>query len=259
MVLKAFSISSHSCSDCSAVSFLPLRMIGASRSSSADVEELQPELLRVGEPGRVIRADQLAAPFDVLARHEIRERDDPAADAVARFDDGDFVSGARQLVGGGQAAEARADDHHAAGAGAERRGEALGDQQRRTGGERALQHLAAGESAGLAVPGVQDACRCLTCQIPSSKSRIPTHSQIPTSQSNSQVPTPNSQRRLVADNLGVGSWECLGIWSLEAWELIRLHSTVNHCTSTRRFRSELGPAGSSQPRPTMSMRLGSMV
>ena len=36
------------------------------------------------------------------------------------------------------------------------------------------------------------------------------------------------------------------------------HSSVNHCTSTRRFRSLSGPAGSSQPRPTVSMRDASM-
>ena len=104
----------------------------------------------------MIRPNQLSAPFDVLTRDEIRERDDPAADPIARFDDGDFVSGAGELVSGGQATEARADDDHAARAGAERRGEALGDQQCRTGGERALEHLAAGESAGLAVPTVQN-------------------------------------------------------------------------------------------------------
>ena len=39
----------------------------------------------------------------------------------------------------------------------------------------------------------------------------------------------------------------------------RLHySSVNHCTSTRRFSSLSGPAGSSQPRPTTSMRDASM-
>ena len=36
-----------------------------------------------------------------------------------------------------------------------------------------------------------------------------------------------------------------------------LHSIVNHCTSTRRLATESVPAGSSQPRPTTSMRLGS--
>ena len=38
----------------------------------------------------------------------------------------------------------------------------------------------------------------------------------------------------------------------------RSHSSVNHCTSTRRFFSLSGPAGSSQPRPTASSREASM-
>ena len=109
------------------------------------VEELQTELLRVGDPGWMIRPDQLSAPSTFLPGTRSENEMTRAADAIARFDDGDFVSGAGQLVGGGQAAEARADDDHAARAGAERRGEALGDQQRRAGGERALEHLAAGE------------------------------------------------------------------------------------------------------------------
>src|SRR5262249_31789230 len=38
----------------------------------------------------------------------------------------------------------------------------------------------------------------------------------------------------------------------------RSHSSVNHCTSTRRLRLLSVPAGSSQPRPTTSMRLASI-
>ena len=73
MVLNAFSISSHSCSDCSAVTLLAVEDDRGLEVLFADVEELQPELLGVGEPGRMVRADQLAAPFDVLARHQIEK------------------------------------------------------------------------------------------------------------------------------------------------------------------------------------------
>ena len=79
----------------------------------ADVEELELELLGVGHPRRVIGSDQLAAALDVLARHEVREAQDAAADAVARLDDGHVVAGPRELVRRGQAAEAGADDDHA--------------------------------------------------------------------------------------------------------------------------------------------------
>src|SRR5689334_9636759 len=103
----------------------------------------------------MIRADQLAASFDVLAGNKVRERDHPSADAIARLDDGDLVTGTRQLVRGGEAAESRADDDHATRAGAERRGEALGNQQRRACSERALQHFTPGDATGLAVTGLQ--------------------------------------------------------------------------------------------------------
>jgi hypothetical protein len=69
----------------------------------------------VPHPGRVIRSDQLAAAFDVLAGNEVREAEDAPADAVARLDDGHVVAGPRQLVGGGEAAEAGADDDDAPG------------------------------------------------------------------------------------------------------------------------------------------------
>ena len=114
IVLNAFSISSQSASDSSDESRLPLEHDRGLEIFLADVEELEAELLRVADPGRMVRADQLAAALDVLARDEIGEADDAPADAVARFGDGDVVAGLRQLVGRGQAAEPAADDDDAA-------------------------------------------------------------------------------------------------------------------------------------------------
>ena len=139
IVLKAFSISSQSASDSSDVSRLPPRTIGASRSSSLTSRNFEPELLRVADPGRMVRADQLAAALDVLARDQIGEADDASADAVARLGDGDVIARLRQLVGRGQPAEPAADDDDAA----RRRAAAAAVkrslmQERRRGAERAL-------------------------------------------------------------------------------------------------------------------------
>jgi hypothetical protein len=94
----------------------------------------------------VIRSDQLAAAFDVLARHEIRKREHPPADAIPCFDDRHLVSGTLQLIGRGQAAEPAANHHHPAGPGQQRAGEPLGHEERRPRRERPLQHLAASEA-----------------------------------------------------------------------------------------------------------------
>ena len=83
---------------------------GNSASSSVTSRNVQTELLSVGEPRRVIRSDQLAAAFDVLAGHQIGEAEHTATDAVARFDHRHVVAGARQLVRRGQPAEPGADD-----------------------------------------------------------------------------------------------------------------------------------------------------
>src|SRR5688572_7014751 len=149
----------------------------------------------------MVRSDQLSAPLDVLAGDEIREADHAPADAVARFDDRHVVTRLRQLVSGGQPAEAGADHDRAPGPGVRGHAEAVAEEQRAGGGERPLDHFAARDSARLAVTTTE---------------------------------------------LGIDIWH-------------NSYSIVNHCTSTRRFLSESGPAGSSQPRPTMSRRLASMV
>ena len=115
----------------------------------ADVEELEAELLRVADPRRMVRADELAAALDVLARHQVGEADDPSADAVARFGDGDVIPPLRQLVSGGQSAEPAADDDCASRGGAGERRQAVAHQQCRGGAKRALEHLPARDAVGL--------------------------------------------------------------------------------------------------------------
>jgi hypothetical protein len=48
-----------------------------------DVDEPQPESLLVVHPDRLVRADQLRAPFHRGARDEVVKADDASADAVA--------------------------------------------------------------------------------------------------------------------------------------------------------------------------------
>ncbi len=69
----------------------------------------------VGDPGRVIGADQFAAAFDVLLLHKIAKADDPPAVAVAGFPKRDIVARGPQLVAAGQSGEASPDhdDAHA--------------------------------------------------------------------------------------------------------------------------------------------------
>ena len=76
----------------------------------AHVEELEAELLLVGDPGRVIAPDQLAAALHGLPGDHVGERHDAAADARAGLDDRHVVSGGHQLEGAGEPREARADD-----------------------------------------------------------------------------------------------------------------------------------------------------
>ena len=58
-----------------------------------DFEQLQPELLGIGSPERMIAADQLPAAFDPAAGNEIVEADDPAADPVAGFKQDHVIAG----------------------------------------------------------------------------------------------------------------------------------------------------------------------
>ena len=99
----------------------------------------------------MIRSDQLASALDVLAGHEVRKAQDAAPDAVARLDDGDVVAGARQLIGRGKPAETAADHDHASRLSPEPRSASRSlSKQARSGGERALNHVAAADAVAAA-------------------------------------------------------------------------------------------------------------
>ncbi len=110
---------------------------------AADLDQIEAEFPRIGEPQRMVAADQLAAALDPAAGNEAVEGQHPAADPVARLDHGDIVAGGQELVRRGEPGKARADhDDRFADRLCRRAGPA--EQQRRAGGEGGSQQLAAG-------------------------------------------------------------------------------------------------------------------
>jgi hypothetical protein len=90
----------------------------------------------------MIRADEFTAAFDVFALHEVGHAHDAPADALARLQYRDVVTGADQLMSGGQSGEPGADDRDpfvdfASGPCAR-----ATDEQARGCRERGFQHLA---------------------------------------------------------------------------------------------------------------------
>src|SRR5271167_680118 len=114
-----------------------IRTSGSVRDGGGDVP--------IYSADRMVAADQFAAAFDKPARHEIVEGDDPAADAVARLDDGDIVADAAKLVGGGEPGEAGTnyDDGFSGGFCRFGQNAPTAEQHCRAGGERLPQKFAA--------------------------------------------------------------------------------------------------------------------
>ena len=116
---SAASISFHSCSD--SVGAQPLAVQDDRRFGVffGDLHERQLEALRVVHARSAWLVPISSAPPSIAAPGtRSREADDAAADAVARFEDGDVRAGVRQLVGRRQPGEAGADDDHARAGGA---------------------------------------------------------------------------------------------------------------------------------------------
>ena len=107
-----------------------------------EVEERQLQLLLVGIPDRMVRSNQFRAAFHGPAGYEIAEAEDAAADAVARFEDGDLRARPRQFVRGGEPREPGADDDHSWGGWALGTGEPIAEQHAGRGRQRPADHLA---------------------------------------------------------------------------------------------------------------------
>ncbi len=87
--------------------------IGQGIIRCADVKQLKAEVVRVSHPGRMIRADKLAAGFHGFSWDKVAQRENPAADAIARLEDRHVVTQRRQLVGARQPGQTTAGDEDA--------------------------------------------------------------------------------------------------------------------------------------------------
>ena len=140
-----FSSSFHKGSDSSSVSSLPSITTGVEFLAFGNLDEVEAKLLGIGHPGRMIAADQFAAPFNPAPWNKVIDGQDPAAHAIAGLEHRHLVARREQLMSGSQPGKARTNDNNrlASWRRALRENAWTAEQQRCAGGDRALEEFAA--------------------------------------------------------------------------------------------------------------------